>query len=41
MATLDKLGIDHDKPVKEWRDELSKQMYTGASEDINVSAYYV
>lgn len=24
VATLDKLGIDHDKDVKDWRNDLSK-----------------
>lgn len=26
MNTLSKLGVDHDKPVKEWRDILSNFM---------------
>ena len=28
VLTLDKLGIDHDRKAKDWRDELSRQMPT-------------
>ena len=27
MTTLTALGVDHDMPVKEWRDELAKKFF--------------